>query len=109
MPASRSAISSTSFCLMGLRRLESAPSSCWAATLRLDKRLRVDQVADRLGLGEIEASVEEGAHGELAGFGEARAAGERQFDDMAKNDGRAVGGDFDDVVGGVGVGLLERR
>ena len=75
--------------------------------LGLEEGLRVDQVADRFGLGEVEASVEEGAHGEFAGFGEAGAAGEREFDDVAQDDGRAVGGDFDDVVGGVGVRLLE--
>ena len=35
IPASSRAMRSNSFCLMGFRRFESAPSSCWAAT-RLD-------------------------------------------------------------------------
>ena len=73
----------------------------------LEKSLRVDQIADGFGLGQVEASVEKGAHGEFAGLGEAGAAGEREFDDVAQDDGGAVGGDFDDVIGGVGVGLLE--
>src|SRR5580704_18676516 len=38
--------------------------------LRLVKRLGVDQIADRFGLGEIDAAMEEGAHGELSGLGE---------------------------------------
>ncbi len=69
--------------------------------------MRVDEVADGFGLGEIEAAVEEGAHSEFAGFGETRAAGECEFDDVTEYDGRAVGRDFNDVVGGVGMGLLE--
>ena len=32
---------------------------------------------------------------------------EGEFDDVAEDYGRAVGGDFDDVVGGVGMGLGE--
>ena len=75
--------------------------------LRLIERLRIDQVADGFGLGEVDASVEEGAHGELARLGKARAAGESEFDDVAEDDGRSVGGDFDDVVSGVGMRLGE--
>ena len=41
---------------------------------RLVQRLRVDQIADGFGLSEINATVEKGAHGELAGFGETGAA-----------------------------------
>jgi hypothetical protein len=37
--------------------------------------LRVDQVADGFGLGQIQASVEEGAHGEFSGLGQAGALG----------------------------------
>ena len=75
--------------------------------MRLIERLRVDQIADGFGLGQIDAAVEEGAHGEFAGLGEARAARQRQLDYVAQDDGRAVAGDFDDVVGGVGVRLGE--
>ena len=75
--------------------------------LRLVERLRVDEIADRFGLGEIDAAVEEGAHGELAGLGEARSGGDAQLDDVPEHDRRAVGGDLDDVVGGVGMGLGE--
>ncbi len=75
--------------------------------LRLVKGLGVDEVADGFGLGEIDAAVEEGAHGELSGLGEARSGGDAQFDDVPEHDRRAVGGDLDDVVGGVGMGLGE--
>ena len=40
---------------------------------RLVERGGVDQVADGLGLRQVDAAVEEGAQGELAGLGEARA------------------------------------
>ena len=73
--------------------------------LGLIERLRLDQIADRLRLGEIDASVEKRAHGELARLGEAGAAGQGQLDHVAQNHRRAVGRDFDDVVGGVGVRL----
>ncbi len=45
--------------------------------------LCVDEVADGFGLGEVEAVVEEGAQGELAGLGEAGAAGEALLDDIS--------------------------
>src|SRR5258708_27615933 len=73
----------------------------------LIKSLRVNQVADGFCLGEINASVEKGAHGEFAGLGEASAASESEFNNMAKDHGRSVGGDFDDVVGGIGMRLGE--
>ena len=75
--------------------------------LRLIERLRIDQVADGLGLGEIDAAVEEGAHGELAGLGEARSASQRHLHHVPQDDGRAVTGDLDYVVGGVRVRLGE--
>jgi hypothetical protein len=66
-----------------------------------------DEVGDGLGLGEVDAAGEEGALGELAGFGEAGAAGTALADDVFEQDGRAVGGDLDQVFGGVGVGRGE--
>ncbi len=86
---------------------ESAPSSCCAAIFGLVESLRIDQVADRFGLREVDAAVEKGAHSELAGLGEARPSGDAEFDDVAQHDWRAVGGDLNDVVGCVGVGLGE--
>ena len=52
--------------------------------LRLVERLRVDEIADRFGLCEIDAAVEEGAHGELSGLGEAGSGGNAEFDDVAR-------------------------
>ncbi len=75
--------------------------------LRLVERLRVDQIADGFRLGEIDAAVEKGAHGELSGLGEARPGGDAQLYYVAEHDRRAVGGDFDDVVGSVGMWLGE--
>jgi len=69
--------------------------------------LRVDEIANGFGLGEIDAAVEEGAHGELSGLGQAGAGGDAELDNVPEHDGRAVCGDLDDVVSGVGMGLGE--
>ena len=66
-----------------------------------------DEIVDGFGLGEVEAAGEEGALGEFAGFGEARARGDALAEEVVEEDGGAVGGDFYDVFGGVGVGGLE--
>jgi hypothetical protein len=63
-----------------------------------------DEVVDGFGLGEIEAVGEEGSLGELAGFGEAGTGGKALAEQVVEEDGGAVGGDLDDVFGGVGVG-----
>ena len=94
---------------MGLKAMGERAFELLGGDLGLIQRLRVDEVADGFGLSQIDASIEKSAHGEFAGLGEAGAAGERKFDDVAQNDGRAVGGDFYDVVGRVGVGLGEDR
>ena len=73
----------------------------------LEQGLRINQIADGFGLGEIDAAVQEGAHGEFAGLSQARSGCQRQLDDASQNHWRAVGGDFDNVVCGVRVGLLE--
>ncbi len=58
-------------------------------------------------MGEIDASVEKCAHGEFSGLGETRAAGQGQFDYVTQNYRRSVSRDFDDVIGGVGMGFGE--
>src|SRR6202167_1994169 len=75
--------------------------------LRLVKCLGVDQIADRFSLGEIDAAMEEGAHGELSGLGETCSGRNAQLDDVPEHDRRSVGGDLDDVVGGIGMGFGE--
>src|ERR1700722_10204819 len=75
--------------------------------LRLVESLSVDQVADGFGLGEIDASIQKGPHGELARFSQASAGGDAHRDDVPQDYWRSVGGDFDDVVGSVGVRLRE--
>ena len=47
--------------------------------------------------------------GEFSGFCEAGAGGEALAEEVVEEDGGAVGGDFDDVFGGVGVGGFEVR
>ena len=69
----------------------------------LIERLRLDQVADSFGLGEIDAAVEKGAHGEFARAPRGARREPAPLDHVAQNHWRAVGGNFDDVVGGVGV------
>src|ERR1700730_9449820 len=73
----------------------------------LVKGLRLDQVVNGFSLCKIEASVEKRTHGEFTWLAKASAASESKLDNMAQNHGRAVGGDFDDVVGRVGLGLDE--
>lgn len=63
-----------------------------------------DEVGDGLGLGEVEATVEEGAEGELAGAGGARASGQCAVQDAAKGHGAAVATEFSHVLAGVGAG-----
>ena len=72
---------------------------------RLIQRLRIDQVAHRLGLRQVDAPVEKGAHGELAGLGQASTRSHAQFDDVPQHNRRSMGGDFDHVVGRVGMWL----
>ena len=75
----------------------------------LVERGGVDEVADGFGLREIDAAVEVGAQGEFAGFGEAGAGFQGALDGVAQDHGRAVAGDFDDVLGGIGTGSFEER
>jgi carbonic anhydrase len=69
----------------------------------LVERLGVDEIANSFGLGEIDASIQEGSHGKFAWLGEPRPCSDAEFDDVAKHNRRTVSGNFDDVVGGVGV------
>ena len=71
--------------------------------LRLIQRLRLDQVADSFSLGEIDAPIEERAHGEFAGLGQASPSGEGKINHVSEDHWRTVSRDFDDVIGGVGV------
>ena len=75
--------------------------------LRLIQRLRIDQIANRFRLGQVDAAVQKSAHRELAGFGGARSCCDAQFHDVAQDDRRSVGRDFNDIVGRVGMGLGE--
>src|SRR5579872_6699115 len=75
--------------------------------LGLEKRLRLDQIADRLRLREIDASMQKAAHGELAGFSHARSARQSLLHQILENDGRSVRRNLDHVLSCVRVGLLE--
>src|SRR5581483_623112 len=54
---------------------------------RLVQGLGVDKVAHGLGLGEIDAAIEEGAHGELTGLRQSSTACLGEFDNVAQDDG----------------------
>lgn len=73
----------------------------------LGECLRVDEVAHGFGLSKVEATGQEGALGELAGLGEARAEGDRAAQEQVENNGRGVCSDFYNVFRGVGVGRGE--
>ncbi len=70
---------------------------------RLERRHRFDQIVHRLGLHQIDAAVQVGAKGELAGLGEPRSRPHRRFDDGAEHHGASVRADLDDVLAGVGM------
>ena len=93
--------------LDGLQPLGQSAFELPGGNLRLIERLRVDEVADGLGLSQIDASIQERAHGELAGLGKACSASERHLNHVAEDDRRSVTGNLDHVVGGVGVRLGE--
>ena len=69
----------------------------------LVQRVRVDQVAERFGLREVDAAGEPRALGEFAGLRQARAVGEAATQDVIQQNGSAVRGDLDQVFSGVGV------
>lgn len=66
-----------------------------------------DEVVNCFSLSEIQAAGEEGALGEFTGFGEARASGQALAEEVVEQDWGSVGGYFDDVFRGVGVGFFE--
>ena len=74
---------------------------------RLGEGLRLDQVAHRLGLGEVEPAGEKGALGEFAGLGQPRAQIERAAKQQFQHDRRSMRGNLDEILGGVGVGSGE--
>ena len=67
----------------------------------------VDQVTNCFCLSEVETTGEEGALSKFSGLGESCSGAKALADKEIEEDGRAVGGDFYDVFGGVGVGFLE--
>jgi hypothetical protein len=73
----------------------------------LVERGGVDEVADGLGLGEVDASVNEGAEGEFAGFGEAGSGADGAVKAVAEDDRGAMARDLDDIFGGIGAGRGE--
>ena len=75
----------------------------------LERRHRVDEIAHRFGLHQIDPAVQKRAQRELARFGQARSLGHRRLDDRAQEDGTAVGADLDDVLAGVRVRAGKER
>ena len=74
---------------------------------RLGERLRVDEVAHRFSLREVEPAGEKCALRELAGLGQARAQLERAAQQQLQHHRRAVRGNLDQIFRGVGVGRGE--
>src|SRR5262249_32335788 len=70
--------------------------------------LSLDQVANCLSLGEVDSTIEERAHGELARFGQTRAEGKRVFDQPGQDDRTAMTGDLDDIFTCVRPGRFEK-
>ena len=88
-------------------RRETRAAELLCSDLCLVESLRLDEISDGLGLREIDAPVEKGAHRELAGIRHAYALRQGDLDHPGEQHGRAVAGDLDDVIGSVGVRLGE--
>ena len=58
----------------------------------------VDQIGDGFGLRQVNAPVEKGAAGELAGLGQARAVREHGVQDHFRGQNPAVAGDLDHIL-----------
>ena len=80
------------------------PAHLTGGLASLGQGLRLDEIADGFGLREIEFSGEERTFGELSWFGKACAESDGPAEEKIENDGRAVRGDFDEVVTGIRVG-----
>ena len=72
---------------------------------RLIQSLRVDQIAHRLGLRQIDASVEKRAHGELPGLRQSRSGRHAKLHDMPQHHRRSMRRNLNNVVGRVRVRL----
>ena len=74
---------------------------------RLRRGLRVDQVGDGLGLGQVHTAVLEGAAGEFAGVGDAQTKSHQGFADRLHYRPSAVQVQFGAVLAGVGTRAWE--
>ena len=70
----------------------------------LGQRLRLDQVAHRLGLRQVQLAGEKGALRELARLGQPRAQLQRALQQQLQHHRRAVRGNLHQIFGGIGVG-----
>ena len=70
----------------------------------LGERLRLDQIADGLSLGEVEAAGKKSALGEFARLGQPRAPVERAPEQQIQHYRRAMRRNLHHILGGVGVG-----
>ncbi len=75
----------------------------------LGQGLGFDEIAHSFGLREVELAGEKRALRELAGFGEARTEVESAAKQQVQNDRGAVGSNFDEIVGGVGIRRGKKR
>jgi hypothetical protein len=73
----------------------------------LREGVRLDEIADGFGLSEVELAGEKRALGEFAGFGQACAEIESTAQQQIQYNRRAVRGNLDKVVRGVGIGCGE--
>ena len=69
--------------------------------LRLIERGGVDQIPDRFGLRQIEASMQIGTQGELARLSQTRAGLDGLLNTMPQYNRRPMAGDFHQILGGV--------
>jgi hypothetical protein len=61
-------------------------------------RLRLDEVSDRLGLGEVDTAVEECTEGKFAGCCSASARSEHLAQDGLQYDRTSMTGELDDIL-----------
>ena len=70
---------------------------------RLLQRLCGDEVLHGLGLRQVDPPIQKGPLGELPGLRQPRAGRKRRTEQRLQHDGRAMRGDLDDILAGVGM------
>ena len=90
-------------------RFDTEPSTLPRGHARLIQRRGFNQIADRLGLRQIDSAIQISPQCEFARFGQPGSPAHCRSMTESQDDGRAVAGDLDQVFGGIGSRRREIR